>query len=323
MLDKASDIIVSVLPPVRISAGFQGNPLELFTTNISESINNVIKKEVEWKENKLPALIDHLKAICDRQVEEIHKAVIGRGEWRFETMHKNLEVAEDVWFQMTDDHRKKHLRKVMTATCTSACTPQTPCSSTLKMNYACPASIEDVESTSLDVSIQECGIQTLAQGTLQAIWKKAESLVNTSGHVLPVPWNQKAYFVKSATSDKPHVVKVHPKVTQQYCCDENCPMFKGFSICSHTVAAAHKTGDLHSFVNWYNNEKCEPNLTKIANEGMPKGVGRKGGVPKRKRPRKTTIETCTSRFEPTPKRFLGGAVASVSKTTSSSTAVAI
>ena len=74
---KASDIIVSVLPPVRISTGFQGNPLELFTTNSSESISSVVKKEVEWKENKLPALIDHLKAICDRQIEEIHKVVIG------------------------------------------------------------------------------------------------------------------------------------------------------------------------------------------------------------------------------------------------------
>ena len=63
--EKAPIIIESVLPDIRMKAQIIGTPLPLFTTNSSESINHVIKTEVEWKENKLPALIAHLKAICD------------------------------------------------------------------------------------------------------------------------------------------------------------------------------------------------------------------------------------------------------------------
>ncbi len=36
-----------------------------FTTNTSESMNHVIKLEVDWKESKLPVLINHLKKIAD------------------------------------------------------------------------------------------------------------------------------------------------------------------------------------------------------------------------------------------------------------------
>jgi rRNA maturation endonuclease Nob1 len=40
--------------------------LDFNTTNLSESINNVLKQEVEWRENKLPILFNHLKAIVGK-----------------------------------------------------------------------------------------------------------------------------------------------------------------------------------------------------------------------------------------------------------------
>ena len=49
---------------VRHRAGLN-NPLALFTTNCSESLNNVIKMEVDWKESKLPLLVEHLWNICN------------------------------------------------------------------------------------------------------------------------------------------------------------------------------------------------------------------------------------------------------------------
>ena len=59
-------------------------------------------------------------------------------------------------------------------------------------------------------------------------------------------------------------------------CDDKCPMYKGF--CLHVIAAAEDNGDLISVC-----KSCTPNLSAIANNGMPSGSGRKGGVPKRKR----------------------------------------
>ena len=75
---KAEDTIKCVLPEVRFRAG--ADPGCLFTTISSESINHVIKQEVEWKENKLPQLISHLKTITAQHQAELEKAVVGRGE---------------------------------------------------------------------------------------------------------------------------------------------------------------------------------------------------------------------------------------------------
>ena len=59
-------------------------------------------------------------------------------------------------------------------------------------------------------------------------------------------------------------------------------MPKGFSLCSHIIATAHTNGDLKVFLNKVNGQ-CKPNLTSIANYGMPSGTCRKGGVAKQKR----------------------------------------
>lgn len=52
---KSRDFIECALPEVRTTAGI--DPFQHFTTNSSESVNHIIKLEVEWKENKLPNFI--------------------------------------------------------------------------------------------------------------------------------------------------------------------------------------------------------------------------------------------------------------------------
>ena len=68
------------------------------------------------------------------------------------------------------------------------------------------------------------------------------------GHVVMVPWSSgsKDRLVKSSTSSQPHLVTANSKSV--YVCDKNCPMFKGFSICSHIIATAHTNGDLKVFL---------------------------------------------------------------------------
>ena len=75
---KASEIVKCVLPQVSIKAGLKETCH--FTTNTSESLNHVIKQEVEWKENKLPILIEHLKSLTDRYHAELEKAIVGHGQ---------------------------------------------------------------------------------------------------------------------------------------------------------------------------------------------------------------------------------------------------
>lgn len=67
-------------------------------------------------------------------------------------------------------------------------------------------------------------------------------------------------------------------------------MFKGFTICSHAVATAEHNGELKTFLESVAST-CEPNLSVIANAGMPSGSGRKGGVPKQHKRKRNAIET--------------------------------
>ena len=60
--------------------------------------------------------------------------------------------------------------------------------------------------------------------------------------------------------------------------------FKSINICSHSVAAAEKSGDLISFIKWHQlQNRFQPNLTELGRHGMPAGAGRKGGKTAKRR----------------------------------------
>ena len=99
------------------------DPTHKFTTNTSESINHVIKQAVDWKESKLPVLITHLKTIVDQHVEELNTAVIGRGQWRFTSQFKHLEISQVAWFSQSSEFKEKHMKKVRSVTVASTAEP--------------------------------------------------------------------------------------------------------------------------------------------------------------------------------------------------------
>ena len=70
---------------------------------------------------------------------------------------------------------------------------------------------------------------------------KAERLVSSDGHIIRVPWSddEKDRLVKSSSSIQPHLVIRDRKNKQQFCCDQNCPMYRGLSIFSRVIATAH------------------------------------------------------------------------------------
>ena len=272
---KAPTILKCVLPEVRKKAGI--DPKLKFTTNISESINKVIKSEVEWKESKLPVLIDHLKTITEQHISELEKAVIERGEWHFIPSFGFLKVLDATWFSMEQGAKEKHMKKVLTCKVEVASTEPS-------------ASMRTTSSVS--VPVEKCGLKKIAQSTLSGIWEKADSLLKSEGSIVRAPWisDDKARLVQSSSSPHPHIVKTYGK-KQLYCCDEKCLMYKGFSLCSHVIAVAQHNGDLRAFLANLN-DACEPNLTAIACQGLPTGIaGRKGGVPKRKRKGAAVIES--------------------------------
>lgn len=80
----------------------------------------------------------------------------------------------------------------------------------------------------------------------------------------------------------------HPRIIVQgqsgkYSCETSCPMWQSSKICSHCVAAAQFSGNLEAFIRWYRKSKSLPNFDKLSKVNMPKGSGRKGEKPPRKR----------------------------------------
>ena len=111
MTYKSRDFVECALPEVRTKVGV--DPLHHFTTN-SESVNQVIKLEVEWKENKLPNLIEYLKNIEDRQKSELEKSIVRRGQWHFTDESNHLIASETSWFsQMSNEAKRTHRNKVV------------------------------------------------------------------------------------------------------------------------------------------------------------------------------------------------------------------
>ena len=105
--------------------------------------------------------------------------------------------------------------------------------------------------------------------------------------MLPAPGNdKKSKMVASRSGIAPHFVTVTP--SGQYCCDKNCIQWCSSKICSHTIVSAEVNGELQKFLQWYHDSCQEPNITQLANFGLPAGRGRKGGIAKRKRSRTVT-----------------------------------
>ena len=125
-------------------------------------------------------------------------------------------------------------------------------------------------STALEISAHNSGITFVSMSVLEDMWAKAERLISMKDGILKVLWStdSKARLVMSVSSDHPHVVKINPSSKKQYICDDKCLMFKGYLICSHTVATAHVNDDFSSFIEHYKQKKAGPNLTAIAGHGM-------------------------------------------------------
>ena len=109
---KCSTIKQAMLRPVRIRAGL-GNPPSSFTTNASESINALLKNQVEYKKSDVPVFLEKLRDAIDEQQRKVERAIVNNGKYRFCEKYHHLVKSEDDWFlKMTLTQRQNHIKKV-------------------------------------------------------------------------------------------------------------------------------------------------------------------------------------------------------------------
>ena len=316
---KCDVIIKSLLRPVREQAGL-GCPPEHFTTNASESVNALLKNKVDHKRSELPDFLKKLKEVISKQDEELSRAVIGKGKYTIRPGFKKLEKTEAQWFSMKEEARKQHLRKVslvqvwdlnideineITDVQWESSSSSTSAGPSLASRSAgkgsCRRLFDDVDHTASDVSTVKdlsvtvdtfADLVVVPHSVLDGIWEKAYELVTESNAISFAPGYDNGHTVKSSSGKRPHLVL--SKTKGQYCCDGDCGNHRSLGICSHSVAVAEISGELHKFMDWFIKAKKRPNITNLVLTGMPSGRGRKGGVPPKKRKKSIPATSRTS-----------------------------
>ena len=150
----------------------------------------------------------------------------------------------------------------------------------------------------LSLPATEVHLSTISSASLKSIWEKAERLLNTPDAVVPAPGSKSGFMVVSDSSSRPHFVE--QKKGGRVLCDDNCPMWRGRRICSHTIVVAERLNCLQGFLQALQKSKPECNLTSLVTTITDRrNAGTKSGAPMKQRKvcSKTPITTCRSRLD--------------------------
>jgi len=88
-----------------------GKPPLYYTTNGIESLNNLLKRKVNFKRHKWPRFNEILHDAVKEQQAEFEKAIFCQGEYEVLHKYKHLQVSHLDWIQMSSEQRKVKIEK--------------------------------------------------------------------------------------------------------------------------------------------------------------------------------------------------------------------
>lgn len=250
---QAEVMCTTMIVSVRTRAGL-GSPPEHFTTNSNESLNNLLKRKVDFKRSEWPQFNRILQGAVKEQQDEFEKAIFGMGEYELVDEFKYLEVPHDKWIQMNVEQRKQKIQK--------ACSAKVQDSTGVLLALSSTENAESSSHKCLSVSIDDAKIGHVSQERIKGMWDKAEQLLNTEGFILPAAGAANtARQVASLTGQKsgkfeiPHNVCAHkhPEGMEVKC---DCPVYQSApNICQHALAAAEDLHILSDYLLWVRKTK--------------------------------------------------------------------
>ena len=251
---KAEVMCSTMIASVRTRAGLGCLPRR-FTTNSNESLNNLLKRKVDFRRSEWPQFNKTLQAVVKEQQDEFQKAIFGMGEYELLDEFKYLEVPHHKWVQLNAEQRKQKIQKACSAKISGSADVLVPL-----------PPIEHVESSSsirhLSVNATDAKIEHVSQERAASMWDKAEQLLNTDGFILPAAGAAStARQVASLTGQKsgkfetPHYVcsTKHSVGVEVKC---GCPVYRSSpNICQHALAAAEDLHILSDYLLWVRKTK--------------------------------------------------------------------
>ena len=82
-----------------------------WTNNNCESINNVLKTQLDWKAQNPMDLVDSLHQLITRQHKQVERAIVGQGDFYLTKPYQKYKITINAWASLTDDQRSRHLDK--------------------------------------------------------------------------------------------------------------------------------------------------------------------------------------------------------------------
>ncbi len=322
-LAKCELIRRTMATDVRARAGL-GNPPEMYRQQANESINRVVKRDLDGTLS-LPQCAEHLQNLVQAQQEEVLLAMIGASsEYVLKPEYVAAVGCKQIdFYQMNEIQRSKFIKKFNNVKPKSRSILPEP--SFIWDEIELPVSNPVVNVPTIlgidDNEVITGKITHIPMDVLDKMLDKAARLREDETAIIRSPSHEIQYFVKSTSNpDSPHLVKIGTQKKVQDCtitCDSSCQSFAGFKICSHTLAVAAKTGSLLQFIDHASQQKSA-NLLAITNVGMAAGRGRKpkainkrkyGPASKKKSTKKACLVNCSQSISTSPMGNTGSAEA--------------
>lgn len=285
---KVEEIVSDLLRPIREAAGL-GCPPAPYYTNASECINSVMHDKTHYKASEWDHFNESMHELVKQSYQLTEIAVIDRGAYRYRDAYRHLRVDQLKWIRMTAKQREIHLHKV-------AATPVVGPLDDIDQSVHVSSDSSVSDFYPLPITPEQAKLENVPLETVRGIWSKAKDLLNTPGAVVNGPrlanTDPQTVIVASKSSTKPRVIS--HKSQGVLSCETTCPNWAAIRICSHSVAASHFCSELDDFLAKYRKKNCTPSLSRLSKIGMPKGAGKKGDKPPRKRRCTETVHTFTA-----------------------------
>lgn len=83
-----------------------------WTTNNVESINRVLKNASQWKQNKIPALFDTIKAVVKFQLKNLKTAMYGEGDYQLKAcLQPQFGCTYEKWISLDAKGSKRRMER--------------------------------------------------------------------------------------------------------------------------------------------------------------------------------------------------------------------
>ena len=82
-----------------------------WTNNNCESLNAVLKRQVDWRPQDLLDLIFAIYKIVQAQYKEVERSLCGLGEYSLCDSHKEYAMSIDEWCKMDGSRKEAHLKR--------------------------------------------------------------------------------------------------------------------------------------------------------------------------------------------------------------------